>query len=47
MENKEKWLPRAADEGWLCFFGHETDEPAGRLAETKPGRYRSAPVALG
>jgi len=44
IENKEKWLPRAAEEGWLCFFGHETDSPVGRLVETKPGRYAAEPV---
>ncbi len=46
MENKEKWLPRAAAEDWLCFFGHEPDAPAGRLVEVKPGRYRSEPVSM-
>ncbi len=46
MENKQLWLPRAAEEGWLCFFGHEAQAPAGRLVEVKPGRYRSEPVAM-
>ena len=46
IENKEKWLPRAAAEGWLCFFGHETDAPAGRLVEVRPGRYQAEPVAM-
>ena len=44
MANKETWLPRAAEEDWLCFFGHEPDEPIGRLVEVKPGRYRSNPI---
>ncbi|MEM7582889.1 MAG: MBL fold metallo-hydrolase [Acidobacteriota bacterium] len=44
MENKAKWLPRAAAENWLCFFGHETDEPVGRLVEIKPGRYAARPI---
>lgn len=46
LENKRKWLPRAAEEGWLCFFGHETDAPAGRLVETKRGRYRAEPIPV-
>ncbi len=46
MENKQQWLPRAAEGGWLCFFGHETDEPVGRLIESRPDRYRSEPVSL-
>ena len=46
MANKEKWLPRAAKEDWLCLFGHEPDEPVGRLVEVKPGRYRSEPIAM-
>ncbi len=46
IENKKKWLPRAAEEGWLCFFGHEADQPADRLVETSPGRYRAQPVSL-
>lgn len=46
LENKQKWLPRAADEGWLCFYDHDPDHPAGRLTEVQPGRYRSEPVAV-
>ncbi len=46
LENKKKWLPRAAEEGWLCFFGHETDAPAGRLVESKPGRHKAEPVSM-
>lgn len=46
MGNKETWLPRAAEQDWLCFFGHESDEPVGRLVEVKPGRYRSEPVSM-
>ncbi len=44
LEQKQKWLPRAAEEGWLCVFDHESDHPLGRLAEDKPGRYRAEPV---
>ena len=45
LANKEKWLPRAAEEGWISIFQHEIDAPVGRLVETKPGRYRSEPVS--
>ncbi len=47
IENKRKWLPRAAEEGWICFFGHEADEPIGRLVEVKPGRYEARALATG
>jgi glyoxylase-like metal-dependent hydrolase (beta-lactamase superfamily II) len=46
MENKERWLPQAAREGWLCFFQHEAYAPMGRLREVKPGRYRSEPLPV-
>ena len=45
MAHKEMWLPRAAEEGWLCFFGHEADHPAGRLVADERGRYRVHPVS--
>jgi glyoxylase-like metal-dependent hydrolase (beta-lactamase superfamily II) len=45
LENKKKWLPRAAAEDWLCFFDHETEHPVARLVEDKPGRYRAEPVS--
>jgi glyoxylase-like metal-dependent hydrolase (beta-lactamase superfamily II) len=41
MANKETWIRRAAEGGWLCFYGHEADEPVGRIVESKPGRYRA------
>lgn len=46
MENKKKWLPRAAEGDWLCFFGHEADAPAGRLVPAGNGRFKAEPVAL-
>ena len=45
LENKKRWLPRAAAENWLCVFEHDPETPLGRLVETKPGRYQAAPVA--
>jgi len=44
LANKKVWIPRAAEGGWLCFFGHDPEVPAGRLVEEKPGRYRVEPV---
>lgn len=39
LANKERYIPQAAREGWLCLFVHDPDQPAGRLVEVKPGRY--------
>ena len=46
LENKKKWLPRAAEGGWLCFFGHETEAPVGRLVATGGRRFKAEPVPL-
>jgi len=45
LENKKRWLPRAAAEHWLCIFEHDPETPLGRLVETKPGRYQAEPLA--
>lgn len=42
LENKRRWLPRAAAEGWLCVFEHDPELPLGKLVEDRPGRYRAA-----
>lgn len=42
LENKKKWLPRAAEGGWLCVFEHDPEVPFARLVEEKPGRYRAS-----
>ena len=44
MANKQRWLPRAADEGWLCVFEHDPEIPLARLREAKPGRFAAEPV---
>lgn len=41
VANKEKWIPRAAEGGWLSIFDHEVDEPVGRLIEVEPGKYKA------
>ena len=44
MANKQRWLPRAAEEGWLCLFEHDPETPLARLRETRPGRFTAEPV---
>jgi glyoxylase-like metal-dependent hydrolase (beta-lactamase superfamily II) len=46
LENKKRWLPRAAEEGWLCFFEHDPLVPVAHLACDRPGRYSAEPVAV-
>jgi glyoxylase-like metal-dependent hydrolase (beta-lactamase superfamily II) len=45
LENKKKWIPRAAREGWLALFGHDPQIPAARLKEDK-SRYVAEPVKV-
>jgi glyoxylase-like metal-dependent hydrolase (beta-lactamase superfamily II) len=45
LENKKKWVPQAAREGWLVIFGHEPSTPAGYLLEQK-GKYVLEPVMI-
>jgi glyoxylase-like metal-dependent hydrolase (beta-lactamase superfamily II) len=44
LEAKRRLLPQAADEGWLCFFYHDPDQPLGRLIKEE-GRVRVANYA--
>ena len=44
MKNKQYWLPKAAENGWLCFFEHDAELAVARIVEEKPGRY--APVGV-
>ncbi|MEM7483041.1 MAG: MBL fold metallo-hydrolase [Acidobacteriota bacterium] len=44
IENKRKWLPRAADEGWLVIFEHDPEVPLARLVADGKNRYRAEPV---
>lgn len=44
LENKQRWLPRAHAEKWLCFFEHDPDVVCGKLIEVKPGRFEAEPV---
>ena len=45
LENKKKWIPQAAREGWLVIFGHEPATPAGYLRE-RGGKYVLEPIVL-
>jgi len=47
LENKKKWLPQAAAEGWLGVFEHDAVTPLARIVEEKPGRFRAAPASTG
>ena len=33
LENKKKWIPEVAREGWLAIFGHDAQVPAAYLRE--------------
>ena len=47
MANKQRWLPRAAEQSWLCLFEHDPETPLARLEETRPGRFTARPVTAG
>lgn len=44
LAGKERWLPLAADGGWLCHFEHDPDTPWARLEADRPGKLRVVPV---
>lgn len=44
LENKQLWLPRAAEGGWLSIFEHDPETPLARLTADDRGRYRPEPV---
>lgn len=44
LANKELWVPKAADEGWLCIFEHESDTPWARIVQDERGRYVVRPA---
>jgi len=45
LENKKKWIPEAARQGWLCLFAHDPQVPAAYLRE-RDGRYEPEPVRM-
>lgn len=40
---KQRLLPQAAREGWLCLFYHDPDEPLCKLVESD-GKLRAVPL---
>jgi len=45
LENKKKWIPVVAHEGWLALFGHDPQVPAAYLRE-RDGKFEFEPLAL-
>ena len=45
LENKKKWIPEAAREGWLCLFAHDPEVKAAYLHE-RDGAYHAEPAAV-
>lgn len=45
LENKKKWIPEAAREGWLALFGHDPVVRAARLRE-RDGQYEAEPFEV-
>ena len=45
LENKKKWIPEVAREGWLALFGHDPAVFAAYLRE-RDGRYEAEPVKV-
>jgi glyoxylase-like metal-dependent hydrolase (beta-lactamase superfamily II) len=46
LENKKRWLPLLAREGWICVFAHDPDVPAAYLRE-RDGHFEAEPLPLG
>jgi glyoxylase-like metal-dependent hydrolase (beta-lactamase superfamily II) len=45
LENKKRWIPTVAREGWLALFVHDARVPAAYLRE-RQGTWESEPVAI-
>ncbi len=45
LENKKKWIPEVAREGWLALFVHDPQVPAAYLRE-RDGKFEFEPFAL-
>jgi len=45
LENKKKWIPHVAKEGWLALFGHDAAIPAAYLRE-RDGKFEPEPVKV-
>ena len=45
LENKKRWIPQVANEGWLALFGHDPAVQAGYLRE-RDGKWEVEPVPV-
>ncbi|MBI3404480.1 MAG: MBL fold metallo-hydrolase [Acidobacteria bacterium] len=45
MENKKKWIPQAAREGWLCIFAHDP-VVRGAYIKGREGKFEIEPVNI-
>jgi glyoxylase-like metal-dependent hydrolase (beta-lactamase superfamily II) len=45
LENKKRWIPEVAREGWLALFAHDDRVPAAYLREGK-GQWEAEPVTV-
>lgn len=45
LENKKKWIPLVAREGWIALFAHDPHVPAGYLRE-RDGSWEVEPVTV-
>jgi glyoxylase-like metal-dependent hydrolase (beta-lactamase superfamily II) len=43
LENKKKWLPRVAREGWTALFAHDPHTPAAKLV-ARDGGFSAEPI---
>lgn len=43
LETKQRVLPRACDDGWLCAFVHDADHPLAYLRRDERGRFERDP----
>ncbi|HEX2253185.1 MAG TPA: MBL fold metallo-hydrolase [Thermoanaerobaculia bacterium] len=46
LDNKQRWLPRAAEGGWLSIFEHDPQVPLARLVTGERGRIRAEPLTV-
>ncbi|MBI1788516.1 MAG: MBL fold metallo-hydrolase [Acidobacteria bacterium] len=44
IENKTRWLSRAAREGWICGFGHDCQMGFARVEEQE-GKFKACPLS--
>ncbi len=45
LDNKKKWIPQAAREGWLCLFAHDPHIKAAYIRD-REGQFEAEPVAV-